>query len=54
MFSAILLFCAIGVYSINNDPSDVLLTALFGLAGYVAIKSGFEPRRCCWGSCWVD
>jgi len=43
MFSAILLFCAIGVYSINNDPSDVLLTALFGLAGYVAIKFGFEP-----------
>ena len=43
MFSAILLFCAIGVYSINNDPSDVLLTALFGLTGYVAIKFGFEP-----------
>jgi putative tricarboxylic transport membrane protein len=43
MFSAILLFCSIGVYSINNDPSDVLLTALFGLAGYVLIKFGFEP-----------
>jgi putative tricarboxylic transport membrane protein len=43
MFSAILLFCSIGVYSINNDPSDVLLTALFGLAGYIFIKFGFEP-----------
>src|SRR5512145_1986351 len=43
MFSAILLFCAIGVYSINNDPSDVLLTALFGLVGYIFIKLGFEP-----------
>jgi putative tricarboxylic transport membrane protein len=43
MFSAILLFCSIGVYSINNDPSDVLLTAAFGLAGYLFIKFGFEP-----------
>ena len=43
MFSAILLFCCIGIYSINNDASDVLLTALFGLAGYVFIKFGFEP-----------
>jgi putative tricarboxylic transport membrane protein len=43
MFSAILLFCSIGIYSINNDTSDVLLTALFGLAGYVFIKFGFEP-----------
>jgi putative tricarboxylic transport membrane protein len=43
MFSAILLFCSIGVYSINNDPSDVLLTAGFGLAGYLFIKFGFEP-----------
>ncbi len=43
MFSAILLFCSIGIYSIGNDPSDVLLTALFGLIGYVFIKLGFEP-----------
>ena len=31
------------IYSINNDPSDVMLTALFGLIGYIAIKFGFEP-----------
>jgi putative tricarboxylic transport membrane protein len=43
MFAAILLFCSIGIYSINNDPSDVLMTAMFGLAGYVGIKFGFEP-----------
>jgi putative tricarboxylic transport membrane protein len=43
LFAAILLFCSIGIYSINNDASDVLLTALFGLAGYVFIKFGFEP-----------
>jgi putative tricarboxylic transport membrane protein len=43
MFSAILLFCSIGIYSIGNDPGDVILTAVFGLAGYIFIKFGFEP-----------
>jgi len=43
LFPAILLFCAIGVYSINNQPFDVILTAVFGLVGYVLIKLGFEP-----------
>ena len=43
MFPAILLFCCIGIYSINNNPSDVFLTAFFGLVGYVFIKLGLEP-----------
>ncbi len=43
MFPAILLFCCIGIYSINNDAGDVLLTAFFGLAGYAFYKFGFEP-----------
>jgi putative tricarboxylic transport membrane protein len=43
LFPAILFFCAIGVYSINNQPFDVVLTAFFGLCGYVLIKLGFEP-----------
>ncbi len=43
LFPAILLFCAIGVYSINNQPFDVVLTAFFGLTGYMLIKLGFEP-----------
>ena len=43
MFPAILLFCCIGIYSINNNPGDVLMTAFFGLAGYALIKFGFEP-----------
>jgi putative tricarboxylic transport membrane protein len=43
LFPAILFFCAIGVYSINNQPFDVVLTAFFGLAGYLLIKLGFEP-----------
>jgi putative tricarboxylic transport membrane protein len=43
LFPAILIFCAIGVYSINNQPFDVVLTAFFGLVGYLLLKLGFEP-----------
>jgi putative tricarboxylic transport membrane protein len=43
MFPAILIFCCIGIYSINNNPSDVMATAFFGLVGYVLFKLGFEP-----------
>jgi putative tricarboxylic transport membrane protein len=43
MFPAILIFCCIGIYSINNQPMDVAFTAFFGLVGYLLIKLGFEP-----------
>ncbi len=43
MFTTILLFCAIGIYSINNNPYDVYFTAFFGLVGYALIKLGLEP-----------
>jgi putative tricarboxylic transport membrane protein len=43
MFTLILLFCCIGIYSINNNPADVYLTAFFGFVGYVLIKLGLEP-----------
>ena len=43
MFPAILIFCCIGIYSINNSTSDVLFTAFFGLFGYALLKFGFEP-----------
>ena len=43
MFGTILLFCCIGIYSINNNPADVYFTAFFGLVGYVFIKVGMEP-----------
>jgi putative tricarboxylic transport membrane protein len=43
MFSAILLFCCIGIYSISNSPKDVMETAFFGLLGYLLIKFSFEP-----------
>jgi putative tricarboxylic transport membrane protein len=43
MFTTILLFCCIGIYSINNNPADVYFTAFFGFVGYVLIKLGLEP-----------
>jgi putative tricarboxylic transport membrane protein len=42
MFPAILVFCCIGIYSVGNAPSDVVLAAFFGLIGYVLSKLGFE------------
>jgi putative tricarboxylic transport membrane protein len=39
----ILLLCGIGVYSLNNAPFEVGLTALFGLMGYAFYKFGCEP-----------
>ncbi|MFM2445216.1 MAG: hypothetical protein RJB09_2402 [Pseudomonadota bacterium] len=43
MFPAIMIFCCIGIYSINNSTSDVMFTAFFGVVGYTLLKFGFEP-----------
>ncbi len=43
LYPAILTFCCIGVYSLNNSPFDVIMTALFGLIGYVFVKLECEP-----------
>ncbi len=43
LFPAILLFCAIGVYSTNNNSFDIWMVAVFGLIGYTFIKLGCEP-----------
>ena len=43
MFPAILLFCAIGVYSLQNSAFDVMMTSLFGVFGYVCLKMEAEP-----------
>src|SRR5690606_7304083 len=43
LYPAILLFCCIGVYSVNNSLFDVLLTVFFGLLGYLLIKLRCEP-----------
>ena len=43
LFPAILMFCAIGVYSTNNNSFDIWMVAVFGLIGYSFIKLGCEP-----------
>ena len=43
LYLAILLFCAIGVYTVNNSASAVLLAALFGVAGYIFMRLECEP-----------
>ena len=43
LFPAILVFCAIGVFSLANAQFDIYLMALFGLLGYVFRKLGCEP-----------
>ncbi|MBA2674823.1 tripartite tricarboxylate transporter permease [Ramlibacter sp.] len=43
LFPAIVLFCAIGVYSTNNNTFDVWMVAIFGFIGYLFIKLGCEP-----------
>jgi TctA family transporter len=40
---AILAVCSIGVYTVSNSSSCVLLMALFGALGYVLVKLEFEP-----------
>ncbi|MGO4173073.1 tripartite tricarboxylate transporter permease [Bosea sp. TAF32] len=43
LFPAILVFIAIGVFSLSNSAFDCLLLALFGLLGYACVKLAFEP-----------
>jgi TctA family transporter len=43
LYPAILVFCAIGVFSLNNVEFDVYLMAAFGLLGYVFAKLECEP-----------
>jgi putative tricarboxylic transport membrane protein len=43
LFPAILMFCCIGIYSINSLPANVMFIGFFGLIGYMLIKFGFEP-----------
>ncbi len=43
LYPAILLFCCVGVYSLNNSAVDVGLALFFGLLGYLFIKLDCEP-----------
>ncbi|HEY0956392.1 MAG TPA: tripartite tricarboxylate transporter permease [Roseateles sp.] len=43
LFPAIVVFCCIGTYSLNNNNFDVYMTAGFALVGYVFYKLSCEP-----------
>ena len=39
----VVMVCSIGVFSIKNDPVEIVIMAGFGLVGYVLRKLAFEP-----------
>jgi TctA family transporter len=43
LYPAIVLFSCIGIYSIQNNTFDVMMTVAFGVLGYLFIKFGCEP-----------
>src|SRR3712207_7081803 len=43
LYPAIIVFCAIGVFSLNNATFDVYQMAVFGLLGYIFRKLDAEP-----------
>jgi len=43
LYPAILVFCCIGVYALNNSAFEVGLALIFGALGYVFVKLGCEP-----------
>ncbi|MDO9307250.1 MAG: tripartite tricarboxylate transporter permease, partial [Mesorhizobium sp.] len=43
LYPAILLFCAVGVYSTSTEPFMMVLMIVFSIFGYVLMKFGCEP-----------
>jgi putative tricarboxylic transport membrane protein len=43
LYLSILLFCAIGVYTIGNSSFSVLVAAFFGVVGYIFMRLECEP-----------
>jgi putative tricarboxylic transport membrane protein len=43
LFPLILLFCLIGVYSLNNSIFDIYVMLFFGVLGYILRKQNYEP-----------
>ena len=43
LYPAILLFCVIGVYSINTNAAQLVITAIFAVFGYILLRFGCEP-----------
>jgi TctA family transporter len=43
LYPAILLFCCIGVYSVNNSSFDIYMMCIFAVFGLVCVKLACEP-----------
>ncbi|SEL87186.1 TctA family transporter [Roseateles sp. YR242] len=43
LFPAIVVFCCIGTYTLNNNNFDVYMTAAFAVVGYIFYKLSCEP-----------
>src|SRR5688572_6011678 len=43
LYPAILAFCGIGLYTLNNNNFDVYMGSIFAVVGYVFYKLGCEP-----------
>ena len=52
LYPAILLFCCIGVYSMNNRIFDVVLAAGFGTWAISSARRSESRGRCSSASCW--
>jgi TctA family transporter len=52
LYPAIIAFCCIGAYTINNKPFDAFVMAFFAVFGYVALKLDCEPAPLILGLCW--
>jgi TctA family transporter len=42
LFPAILFFCCIGSFSVNNNVDDIFVTAAFGAMGYIFMRLGLD------------
>lgn len=43
LFPAILMFCVIGLYSIQNQTFEIMVAAVFGVVGYLFMRMKCEP-----------
>ena len=43
MFVGIMLFCCIGVYSLNREVVDIMILMVLAIVGYALVKFNFEP-----------
>jgi TctA family transporter len=43
LYPAILVFCCVGAYTINNNPADIAIMAAAGALGYVLLLLRCEP-----------